>query len=367
LTGSSSPQMKWFVLIFALVSTCAAAEKISVQRTGSEGGSSRWKVTVTGSLPPQNITRIAAIGDVTVRGKRSSGIRYTITQDVISTDETSVRQLAQFLGVQVAGGRMTFIQPGAISIELPRGSRFVTVSSNTGTIDASDLDGSLLAEASAGQILLDRIGGDVEIHSNGGAASLGSIGGSVRCYSGGGSIRAVKIGGPAYFETGGGDIRLGEVLGAVTALTAAGGIRIDRAGAAVIANTMGGLIEIGNATSVQCRNAGGAIRLTNVSGSLRAATERGNILAQILANRPLSDSFLYTGAGDITVLIPSNMGVTIEAETSEIAGSRSIVSDFSELQIRALRSSVIATGNINGGGPKLRLTGAGGRIEIRRK
>jgi hypothetical protein len=360
--------MKWLALFLAIASTCAAAEKISVQRTGSEGNNTRWKLTITASLPSQiGITRIAAMGDVTVRGKRTGGVRYTITQDVIAADEASVRQLAQFYRVQVGRGQVAFFQPGSLAIEIPRASAFLAVSSNSGTIDAADLDGSLLAEANAGTIVLDRIGGNVEIHSNGGATSLGTIGGFVRCYSGGGSIRAIKINGQAYFETEGGDIQVGEVLGAVTALTGAGGIRIDRARAGVLADTFGGLIEIGDATSVQCRNAGGAIRLTNVSGSLSAATERGSIVAEILAGRPLEDSFLSTGAGDITVLIPSNRGVTIEAETSETAGSRPIVSDFSGLQIRARRSSVIATGKINGGGPRLRLTGAGGRIEIRRK
>jgi DUF4097 and DUF4098 domain-containing protein YvlB len=354
-------------LFLALACTCAAAEKISVQRTGSEGNSARWKLTISTSLPPQAINRIAVTGDVTVRGKRAGGIRYTITQDVIAADEASVRQLARIYRAQVGGGQMAFTQPGWLSVEIPRSTPVLAVSSDAGAIDAADLDGSVLAEANAGTIMLDHIDGNVEIHSNGGATSLGTIGGFVRCYSGGGSIRAIKVNGQAYFETEGGDIQVGEAVGAITARTAAGGIRIERARAAVVAETLGGLIEIGNAASVQCRNAGGAIRLTSVSGSLSAATDHGSIVAEIQAWPPLEDSVLSTGAGDITVLIPSNMGVTIEAETSETAASRPIVSDFPGLRIRARRSSVIATGQINGGGPRLRLTGAGGRIEIRRK
>jgi hypothetical protein len=394
--------MRLFALLLTAVLTCLAANKVSVVRTGSQG---RWKLTVSGSLPPQVITRIATMGDVTVRGKRSKEIRYTVTQEVVAADEKSVRQLGQFyLGqfdpgqfdpgqfhrMQAGDGQIAFFQAGSVALEIPRATRFLALSSSAGTIDAADLEGSLLADAGAGKVILDRIGGDVEIHSNGGAASLGSIGGLVKCYSGGGSIRAIHIDGQAYFETDGGDIHLGEVVGAVTALTAAGGIRIEEAGAGVfadtlggpisvlralgmvIANSSGGPISIGGAPSVQCRNAGGAIRLTNVSGSLRAATERGNIVAVILEGRPLEDSFLSTGAGDITVFIPSNMGVTIEAESGEAPGRRPIVSDFSGLKIAARRSSlggpgVVATGSINGGGPRLRLKGSGGRIEIRRK
>lgn len=372
--------MKWFALALATVSVCQASDQISLLREGTN-----WKVTVSGSLPSPAITRVQASGDVTVRGRRTNSVHYSLSQTVLGSDEASVRRLAQSFRVQVSGGELAFPQPGAVSLEIPRATALLAVSSDTGRIDVADLDGSLRADAGAGRILLDRIGGDVEIYSNGGTASLGSIGGLVRCYSRGGSIRAVRIAGGAYFETFGGDIQLGEVVGTVTALTGAGGIRIDQAGAGVFANTLGGPIsvlralgtvvattfggpiDIGDARSVQCRDAGGTIRLTNVSGRLRAATERGSIIAAIVAGRPLEDSFLSTGGGDITVFVPSNMGVTIEAETSEALMRQPIVSDFSGLHISTRRSSVVARGRINGGGPRLRLTGAGGRIEIRRK
>jgi DUF4097 and DUF4098 domain-containing protein YvlB len=375
-------RMKWFVLFFSFVFSCQAADKITVQR---DGDTQRWKLTVTGSLPAQPITRIAAFGNVTIRGKRTREIRYSVSQEVAASSEQQVRQLAEFYRAQTRDGQLVFFQPGAVSIEMPRNTALLTISSNAGTIDVADIEGSLRADANAGRIVLDRIGGNVEIHSNGGAASLGTIGGVVRCYSGGGSIRAVRINGGAYFETDGGDIQLGQVLGAVTALTAAGGIRIDQAGAGVfadtlggpisvlralgmvVANSAGGPIDIGDATSVQCQNGGGTIRLNNVSGTLRAATDHGSIIAAILAGRPLEDSFLSTGSGDITVFIPSNMGVTVDAEANGVLGSRPIVSDFSGLRVSARRLSVAASGKINGGGPLLRLTVTGGRIEIKRR
>jgi DUF4097 and DUF4098 domain-containing protein YvlB len=375
--------MKWFVLFFSFVFSCsAAADKVTIQR---DGDTLRWKLTVTGSLPAQPIVRVAAFGSISIRGKHTREIRYSVSQEVTATSEVQVRRLAEFYRVQTRNGQLVFLQPGAVTIEMPRSTALLTVSSNAGTIDAADIEGSLRADANAGRIVLDRIGGNVEIHSNGGAASLGTIGGLVRCYSGGGSIRAIRINGKAYFETDGGDIQLGQVLGAVTALTAAGGIRIDQAGAGVfadtlggpiavlramgmvVANSAGGPIDIGDATSVQCQNGGGTIRLTNVSGALRAATDHGSIIAAILAGRPLEDSYLSTGAGDITVFIPSNMGVTVDAETSGAPGSSPILSEFSGLRVNARRSSVVASGKINGGGPLLRLTVAGGRIEIKRK
>ena len=339
-----------------------ASEKIELQREGAA-----WRITITGSLPPQPLSGILAVGDLTIRGSRAGGIRYTVTQRVVGADEASVRRAAEFCRARVLNGQIAFFQPAAIRVEIPVSTPFVSVSSAMGMIDAADLNGSVRADAMAGRVMLDRVSGDVEIHSNGGPASVGTIGGSVRCYSGGGPIRAVRIKGNAYFETNGGDIRLGEVGGEVRAFTAAGGIRIDRADAGVFADTLGGPIEIGGATAVQSMSAAGAIHLNNVSGSLQAVTESGGIVAELLPGGTLRDSSLSTRAGDITVWIPSNMGVTIDAECSVSQSPQPIVSDFAGLRIEQRRASTVALGKINGGGPRLRLTGVGGRIEIRRK
>jgi hypothetical protein len=135
----------------------------------------------------------------------------------------------------------------------------------------------------------------------------------------------------------------------------------------VVAKSAGGPIEIADAPSVECRSASGAIRLNNVAGRLRAVTGRGSIVAEILSGHPLSDSWLSTRAGDITVFIPSDIGVTIEAETGGTHNVESIVSDYSGLRIRSTPANATAEGRINGGGPLLRLIDVGGRIEIKKK
>jgi DUF4097 and DUF4098 domain-containing protein YvlB len=372
--------MKPVVLFLLAAFSSPAADKIQILKDGT-----KWSATVSGTLLPQTILRIVAAGDLTVRGKRSKDIRYTITRRFPVPDEATARLLAKAMRVRNVAGQLIFDEPGAVRVELPRTSESLALASLAGMIDASDLDSSVRADTAAGKITLDRIAGDAEIHSNGGATSLGSIGGLVRCYSGGGSIRAVRIRGQSAFETDGGDIQLGEMLGAVRALTGAGGIRIEHAGAGVyadtfggpisilrafglvVANSSGGPIDIGDASSVHCRNASGTIRLNNVSGRLEAATDRGNIIAEILAGHALADSFLSTRSGDITVFIPSKTGVTIEAETGGSRNPRSIVSDYPGLRWEARPWSVAARGTINGGGPTLRLTDIGGRIEIRRK
>jgi hypothetical protein len=317
------------------------------------------------------VLQISASADLVIRGTPDSGIRFR-------TPERSG-------SAPISSGEISFDGPGPVRVEIPARTGFVDVRSISGGVDVSGIDGSLRTQAGAGKTVIDHIGGDVEAHSNGGPTLLGSIGGSVRCYSGGGSIRAAVVGGGGVFETDGGDIRIGDVLGSIRAITAAGGIHIDKAGGQVFADTFGGPIsvlkalgeviaataggpiEIGAAPSVDCRSSSGAIRLTNVSGALQAVTARGTIVAEILAGRPLLDSYLATGSGDITLLLPSNISVTVEAEDGGSSDRRSIVSAFPAIRIVRRDATVIASGRINGGGPVLRIVDGGGRIEIRRK
>jgi hypothetical protein len=317
------------------------------------------------------VLEISASADLVVRGTPDSAIRFS----------TPARSGL----LPITNGVISFEGPGPVRIEIPAKTGFVDIRSISGGVDVSGIDGSVRTQAGAGKTVIDHIGGDVEAHSNGGPTLLGSIGGSVRCYSGGGSIRAAVVRGGGIFETDGGDIRIGDVLGAIRAITAAGGIHIDNAGGQVFADTFGGPIsvlkalgeviaataggpiEIGAAPSVDCRSSSGAIRLTNVSGALQAATARGTIVAEILAGRPLLDSYLATGSGDITVLVPSNISVTVEAEDGGSSDRRSIVSAFPAIRIMRRDATVLASGRINGGGPVLRIVDGGGRIEIKRK
>ncbi len=372
-----------FYLAFALSCHAFSDDVRDIVRLERAGDG--WNITVSGSLPPQPVFRITAGGDLTVRGKTSQEIRYSISGHLRGGDEAAARRVAEDYRVHSVAGQLFFPQPAAARVELPRKSSYISLWTPGGAIDAADLDGSVRADSSAGNIMLDRIGGDAEIHSAGGGTTLGSIGGVVRCYSGGGAIRAVRVQGSATFQSGGGDIQVGEVMGPLRAITAAGGIRIDHAGGTVYADTFGGPIsilqafgiviarsaggpiDIAGAPSVQCQSASGTIRLNNVSGQLRASTLRGSIVAEILSGHPLSDSFLSTRAGDITVFIPSDTGVTIRAESGGPHNMDSIVSDFSGLRIDSNRSAATAEGKINGGGPVLRLIDVGGRIEIKKR
>ena len=121
----------------------------------------------------------------------------------------------------------------------------------------------------------------------------------------------------ARLSTGGGGVQVVRAGDAVLASTGGGAIDVGQARGMVTARNSGGRVQVGSAAGVHCESASGGIRLQNVSGSFQVSTAVGSILASLLAGRPLADSFLTTGSGDITVTIPSNLGVTIRAARTD--------------------------------------------------
>jgi DUF4097 and DUF4098 domain-containing protein YvlB len=345
----------------------------------------------TGAVTQPRI-QVKTNGDVTVTGTQKSGYSYTVKLRVRAGNEKQARARLESMRVSTAvrGDVLVLMAPAADSasemrLEVPRSVKEVTVATAGGGVVLSDLSGSLRAETGGGGVRCDRIGGNLAVATAGGGISLGTIDGMVQCATAGGGISAGLIRGEAAFETGGGDIVVQEVTGLVRASTGGGGIKIVRAGSAVVARTGGGPIQVeraagkvtvkssagpiqvNSANNVQCESAAGGIHLRNISGSLQASTQVGNISAALPANHTFTDSFLTTGSGDITVFIPSNLGVTIRAENESADSLRRIVSDFPGLPVRLLGTSVVAEGPINGGGALLRIKGTGGTIYIKKQ
>jgi hypothetical protein len=378
----------WATLILFLPSLLLAQES-AITREGRY-----WVQTVTGAgTLTQSHIQVRTNGDVTVRGaSKNAGYSYLLKLRVRAPNERQAR--ARLAGMHVStsvrGDVMIILAPAGDSasemrLDVPRSVKEVAIHTAGGGVDLSDLTGALRAETGGGGVRCDRIGGSLVVATAGGGISLGSVAGMVQCTTAGGGISAGSIRGEAAFETGGGDIIVQEVTGMVRASTGGGGIKIVRAGSAVVASTAGGPIQVeraagkvtvkssagpiqvNSANNVQCESAAGGIQLRNISGSLLASTQQGNISAALVASRPFADSFLTTGSGDITVFIPSNLALTIRAENESADSLRRIISEFPGLPVRLLGTAVVAEGAINGGGALLRIKGTGGTIYIRKQ
>ena len=109
--------------------------------------------------------------------------------------------------------------------------------------------------------------------------------------------------------------------------------------------------------------------LTDAVGNVLVRLREGSIVAELLSGARLQNSTLAAGMGDITVLIPSNLALTVQA-VNESGGSGRINSDFPQVRPRAGgfpgAGPMVAEGALNGGGPMLRVNVTGGTIYLRR-
>jgi hypothetical protein len=362
---------------------------------GVEREGAYWVETMRASLTAGSVRQLhlTTVGAVTLRGSSEPKVSYTVRKRVRAR---SGADAARLLGqVRVSWkvlrdtGQLVVSQPlnhpayVDIEVNVPRVLRQTAVLTRGGNISVVDLENALEAESAAGLIDLDRIGGATVAKTGGGEIRIGSVGSSLKCISAGGSIRAQRVGGEAWLETAGGEIEVADSDGPVHASTNGGNIRVERAGANVTASTAAGRIEVqqargtvqaansagsievGSAQGVRCEASGGAIRLRNASGNLRAATDVGNILAVLMAGVPFKDSLLSTGAGDVTVLIPANLALTVKAQ-NEGGRSARIISEFPEFSPRHLANVPVTEGSLNGGGPVLTISAAG-TIYLRRR
>ncbi|MBI1896479.1 MAG: hypothetical protein HYS04_08075 [Acidobacteria bacterium] len=355
-----------------------------------------WVRTVTGSckLSAARQLNVISTGPVTLQGTMGQQCRYTLRKRLAALSEAEAQAMARRISVEARVHKDAAVLavreppgpslPAELEVSVPKSLRSGAIRTQGGNVLAQDIAGKILIESVGGQVQLDRIGGDAVARTGGGEIRAGSVGGILRLYTGGGPVHVENAGGEAWLESGGGEIFVREASGPVHASTAGGNVVVRRAASYVTAHTgggridvreargrvniesSGGPIEVGSANGVQCQSSGGAIRLRGAAGEMKAVTHVGAIFAELLAGAALRDSMLSTGNGDIVVFIPSNVAVTVRARSEGARWSR-IVSEFPEIAVRASSAPVIAEGSLNGGGPLLYISTAGGTIYLRRQ
>jgi DUF4097 and DUF4098 domain-containing protein YvlB len=272
-----------------------------------------------------------------------------------------------------------------VELRLPGGLKSYAVETRSGAINLTGLSGDVDAITGGGPVNAGRLHGRLTARTGGGPIELGVVQGPVRCITAGGDIRAERVGQEAFLETGGGSIWVEESAGPLQATTAAGNVEVTRALGPVSAKTLAGVIKIGeaggvvnadslsggifinSANGVRCDSSVGTVRLKDVSGRMNVSVESGAILAELAARAALMESMLRSAAGDITVWIPSNLAVTIRAENELPGRYGRLISEFPEIRPAAGLGPMVVQGELNGGGPVLRIAATRGTIFLRRK
>jgi DUF4097 and DUF4098 domain-containing protein YvlB len=344
----------------------------------------------SGVAPAGQRLRVNAHGPVTFQGGAANRLQYTVRVSVMARTEAQAQRVLERYSVRVApvGGWTVLTAPGgpvisAVTVKAPLLSA-VEISTSDGPVEAAGVNGPLTVDTGAGELWIDRIRGDCKLVTGGGDIRVGQVNGNLRCSSGAGKISVGTVRGEAVMETVGGDILANDIGASVRAETGAGGVHVlkaggpvtagtgggqiivDKANGIVMARNMAGPVQVGAAAGVQCESGSGGIRVSNITGAMRVSTSLGNIMASLLAGR-LADSFLATGNGDITVWIPSNVGVMVRAQNEMADTMRRIISEYPGVQPRRQGRQLFAEGPVNGGGPLLQISATAGTIFIKKQ
>jgi hypothetical protein len=359
-----------------------------------------WVLTDTGTAQAAPVVKLSTHGAVVIRGGQGDQIQYKLIKKVRARELDDAKRMvgSTLINISTGGRTTTLVVAPAIrsnvitrlEVTMPRGVSALELYTQAGDVEAYDLECNLHADTTVGQIHCDRIRGSVEGNTGGGEIHFGKIGGGVRCVSAAGSIFVDSAGGEASCQTAGGEIQIHDGAGPMTLATEGGNIQVDRAGSTVeahtgqgvieitqaggmvLADTRGGSIQVGSAKGAKCQSAAGTIRVKTMSGPLNLQTAMGSILAELLTGARIENASLIAGSGDITVLIPSNLALSLVAR-NETGGNPRIVSDFSELRQKNFpkafpmpRPQLVYEGSINGGGPLMTINTGSGIIYVRK-
>jgi DUF4097 and DUF4098 domain-containing protein YvlB len=385
------------VAALLLLLPLATAQQAHVYR---EGGN--WAQEITGTLTAARNLRVKVdLGSVRVQGGSQPGISYVIRNRAYASSEDKARREfdSYKINTYVRGDTAWIVADwqvgrphrfsGDFVINVPRDMEWVKVETDGGNVTTTSIAGRVDSASGGGSIRLDNIGGAINAETSGGGIDVGTVGSDVSLRTGGGSIKVASAKGKISAESGGGSVVVVSGLQGAVLETGGGSIQVERCTGHVKASTGGGSIDLGDIGGpAEIETGGGSIRLSSAKGPVHAETSGGSIdlngvpsahaetgagpiVAKFVAsNGGRTDSLLETSAGDITVYLAPNLNITIRASI-EVANGHSIRSDFPEIRVTTEGGdygpkTVTAEGNLNSGGPVLKVRTATGDISFRR-
>lgn len=281
--------------------------------------------------PGGTFTLDADIGSVVLTGESASGARVLVTSDVdldrdfdFAFDETprGVKVTITRRGPRRLFGGWFRDNDTRIAIQVPTKTS-VNLDTSGGSIQASHVEGV------------------VAVHTSGGSLDISAITGNVDGDTSGGSIRMRDVRGNVDADTSGGSISIVDVRGDVRANTSGGGITIDDVSGSLQASTSGGSVDV--------RGAGGRVDANSSGGGVTVRFAPGNS----------SGGEVSSSGGSVRTEIDPGARVSIDAHAS----GGSVDSDVPvTIQGKVERSTL--RGDMNGGGPTLRLRSSGGGVRI---
>ena len=369
--------------------------------------------------PDGSLTLDAEIGSVQVDSWTNDGMEIRIEKRVRARLEERARSAFDEIEVVLSQRdndvRIEVVDDGSPSFFRKRASVEITVRvPEFCTLDLKTVDGSIEVEDMKGPVTVSAVDGDIEIGPADSQINAGTTDGNIEIADVKGSITARAVDGDIDIRNTQGTVNADAVdgnidirhsTGEVSASTTDGDIEIRNTQGAVNVNTVDGRIEtMTTAGNVDASTLEGDIGLFDTRGYVKAQATRGSIEVGVARTNRVSDPNntggpslppdsespdtdqdpeilcnLETIEGDVTVYLPDDLAASVEAEGSSggLLLSRlwreevgHINSDFglnqSEWGVFFYRQSE-ASGDINGGGDRIRLKTNSGNIYIKER
>ena len=379
--------------------------------------------------PDGSLTLDAEIGSVQVDSWTNDGMEIRIEKRVRARREERARSAFDEIEVVLSQRdndvRIEVVDDGSPSFFRERASVEITVRvPEFCTLDLKTVDGSIEVEDMKGPVTVSAVDGDIEIGPADSQINAGTTDGNIEIADVKGSITARAVDGDIDIRNTQGTVNADAVdgnidirhsTGEVSASTTDGDIEIRNTQGAVNVNTVDGRIEtMTTAGNVDASTLKGDIGLFDTRGYVKAQATRGSIEVGVARTNRVSDPNntgepslppdsvspdtdppdadppdsdqdpetlcnLETTEGNVTVYLPDDLAASIEAEGSSggLLLSRlwreevgHINSDFglnqSEWGVFFYRQSE-ASGDINGGGDRIRLKTNSGNIYIKER
>jgi DUF4097 and DUF4098 domain-containing protein YvlB len=380
----------------AALASLALCQETRVYRDGGN-----WVQEMTGDLGAAKNLRVKlAAGSVRVQGGSQAGVTYVIHRKAYTSSEEKARREFESYRIStfVKGDTAWIVAETSrrdskcsddFVVNVPRNLGFTKIETGGGNVNATGVAGRVELNSGGGNIHLDDIGGEVVAETGGGMIDVGSVEGNVNLQTGGGNIKVASAKGEIKAESGGGNVVVLSGLQGAVLETGGGSIRVEKCSGPVKATTGGGSVDLGDiGGAAQIETGAGSIRLASAKGrvqaetgggsieldgatSVQAETSAGGIIVKLLSSTGVrNNSTLETSAGDITVYLASDLPISIRAEI-EIANGHTIRSDFSDIHVSTEGGdygpkTVTAEGQLNGGGPMLKVRTNSGSVNFRR-
>jgi DUF4097 and DUF4098 domain-containing protein YvlB len=254
----------------------------------------------------------------------------------------------------------------------------VKIRTSGGEIELKDVNGELNASTAGGNIQCGSIAGDTKLSSSGGNIVVGPVDGECIVSTGGGNVSVENVTKRLTISTGGGNILCSRVGGDTKISTGGGDVEVKNISGVLHATTGGGNIYAENINKGgQIVTGGGDISVKKLAGNVEITSGSGDVLAEFVSMGNKA-SHVFSGYGDITVYIPENAKVTIEATVKYAEGNiwsvdKQEISEFIKSEFKSSRKDINkkkgeykAVYNVNGGGVKIYLNTSVGYIEIKK-